>query len=169
MKKQYLCIAFGRRRRVLPQPSGKDFLIRYELDSIDGCGALRGGLHLLPGPCARRSWRGVVVLDGRFPALYVCEHGATGQGDADDAAGHGLSRVDRHRGCGHGVAGHPPLPRAGYVLATVLHHNAHRLHRGAEGTDVRGRSALRNRRGLLCLQLAPVFILYIIVPLSGGI
>ena len=102
------------------------FLV-YELDFTCGCRTLRGGLHLLPGPCQISRRHRMVVLDGRFPRVHVCQHGPVGQGHADDAAGDGLPRLDGHRRRRDGHHGHLRFSRAGHVLAAVLYRDTHRI------------------------------------------
>ena len=74
----------------------------------------------------------MVYLGSRIRCLPCAEHAVACQGCADAAHRHSLSRMDWHRSCGYGVAGHRVLPRASIVPAPVLHHHADCLHHWAE-------------------------------------
>ena len=79
------------------------------------------------GRFERSPANGVVELDRRVCSLLYPEYDSFGQGHTDTAAGHCLPCMDGHWCRGHSAGGNLHLSRASYSLATIFHHDAHRV------------------------------------------
>ena len=130
----YLCTRLGKETPGIAAALKRifSFYSIYELDNIDCRRTLRSRFYLLSRPRQGCHRNGVVGMDGRFSRFHSCQYGASRPCHPHAAAGHGISRLDRHRRCRHGARGHIHLRRARHILAHVFHHHADSICCGAE-------------------------------------
>ena len=116
--------SLGRSRRDSLAALEQAAFFHNELDYLDSCRTLWGGIHLLPWPCQRSHRHGVVDVDYGICRTLCLERCFASQSHPNDSHRHSLSRLDRHRCCGCRRRRHLYLPWACHLLANLFFNHA---------------------------------------------